>query len=59
MGGTSGKYDPRLQSLRGLAALTVLFGHASLIMQPTRFLFGLGTIFQQDSAVIRKKAGRE
>jgi peptidoglycan/LPS O-acetylase OafA/YrhL len=46
------RHDARLQSLRGLAALAVLFGHASLVLQPTLFSTIEAAIFQQDSAVI-------
>jgi peptidoglycan/LPS O-acetylase OafA/YrhL len=46
------EHDERLQSLRGLAALSVMIGHASLLLPPTRFALVVGTLFEQNSAVI-------
>jgi peptidoglycan/LPS O-acetylase OafA/YrhL len=45
-------HDARLQSLRGLAALAVLVGHATLICPPTTYSIAIGAVFEQDSAVI-------
>jgi peptidoglycan/LPS O-acetylase OafA/YrhL len=45
-------HDVRLQSLRGLAALAVLVGHATLICPPTVVSTLVGAAFEQDSAVI-------
>lgn len=45
-------YDFRLQSLRGLAALSVVFGHAALILDQTPFLVVQGAFFQANSAVV-------
>jgi peptidoglycan/LPS O-acetylase OafA/YrhL len=52
MKGQPSWYDPRLQSLRGLAALIVLIGHASLVVPRSAYSVTLGTIFEQNSAVI-------
>jgi peptidoglycan/LPS O-acetylase OafA/YrhL len=46
------EHDDRLQSLRGLAALTVMVGHASLLLPQTRFSLVEGTLFEQNSAVV-------
>jgi peptidoglycan/LPS O-acetylase OafA/YrhL len=46
------KHDDRLQSLRGLAALSVLFGHAALILPPTPFTTLQGALFQAGPAVV-------
>jgi peptidoglycan/LPS O-acetylase OafA/YrhL len=45
-------HDVRLQSLRGLAALAVLVGHATLLCPPTMVSTLVGAAFEQDSAVI-------
>jgi peptidoglycan/LPS O-acetylase OafA/YrhL len=45
-------HDVRLQSLRGLAALAVLVGHATLLCPPTVVSTLVGAAFEQDSAVI-------
>jgi peptidoglycan/LPS O-acetylase OafA/YrhL len=45
-------HDVRLQSLRGLAALAVLVGHATLLCPPTIVSTLIGAAFEQDSAVI-------
>jgi peptidoglycan/LPS O-acetylase OafA/YrhL len=45
-------HDERLQSLRGLAALSVMVGHASLLLPQTRFAMVQGTVFEQGSAVV-------
>jgi peptidoglycan/LPS O-acetylase OafA/YrhL len=46
------EHDERLQSLRGLAALSVMVGHASLLLPQTRFSLAQGTLFEQNSAVV-------
>jgi peptidoglycan/LPS O-acetylase OafA/YrhL len=45
-------HDERLQSLRGLAAFSVMVGHASLLLPPTPFSIAQGTLFEQNSAVV-------
>lgn len=45
-------HDERLQSLRGLAALSVMIGHASLLLPLTSTSLLQGTIFEQNSAVV-------
>jgi len=44
-------HNERLQSIRGLAALTVAFGHSSLVID-SYFGTGVGLLFQQGSAVL-------
>jgi peptidoglycan/LPS O-acetylase OafA/YrhL len=46
------EHDERLQSLRGLAALSVMVGHASLLLPQTPFSLVQGTLFEQNSAVV-------
>jgi peptidoglycan/LPS O-acetylase OafA/YrhL len=45
-------HDERLQSLRGLAAFSVMVGHASLLLPPTPLSIAQGTLFEQNSAVV-------
>jgi peptidoglycan/LPS O-acetylase OafA/YrhL len=49
---TLSDHDERLQSLRGLAALSVMIGHASLLLPAPRLGLVVGTFFEQNSAVI-------
>jgi len=48
----SGAHNERLQSLRGLAALCVLFGHVSLLLPFRSLTFHWAGVFQPNSAVI-------
>jgi len=45
-------YDQRLQSLRGLAALSVIIGHGLIVLPPTLFAWAISGIFEQDAAVV-------